>query len=81
MFPSHERCPGWCTDRRHIVTIQYDALIGQFIDVWSGDLGRTVKAYVIPAQVVSNDHDDIRLRLLFLCSGHCHEHANQKERK
>ena len=49
MFSSHERGPGRSTNRWYIITVKDHSTVGQFVDVWSRDLGRSVKTDVIPA--------------------------------
>uniref|UniRef100_A0A182IRY4 Uncharacterized protein n=1 Tax=Anopheles atroparvus TaxID=41427 RepID=A0A182IRY4_ANOAO len=53
----HERRPGRCAERRHVVAVQDDTVVRQSVDVRGRDLIGSVEADIIPALVKSVQMD------------------------
>lgn len=56
----HQLVPGGSAHRLDVVVLQSNPCRGQFVQVRRADLGFMV-AYVVPAEVVGQDEDDVRL--------------------
>lgn len=56
----HQLVPGGGANRLDVVVLQSDPCGGQFVQVRGADLGLVV-AHVVPAEVVGQDEDDVRL--------------------
>ncbi len=46
---SHEGAARGGTDWLYVVVVQYNAIIGKSVNVWCGDLLRSVEADIVPA--------------------------------
>ena len=48
---SHEGAAGWGTDWLHVVVVQYNAIIRKSVNVWCGDLLRSMETDIVPTLI------------------------------
>ena len=61
---SHDGSPCWCANLLYVVIIQFDAVLGQLVDVGGLNL-RIVVPDIIPAEVIRENKQNIRRFRIF----------------